>query len=81
METINPRNQITRRGFLELSSAALATAGLLGDANHVAAGIQAIPNASKANDLARRANDYLADHIVKYPKRLKGFAAFALAGS
>lgn len=156
METINPRNQITRRGFLELSSAALATAGLLGDANaanatpvagnavdpakadsapitgkialeehfvlpetadtsyairdlptpelrrkvldvgsgriaemdrggveicilsHVAAGIQAIPNASKANDLARRVNDYLADHIVKYPKRLKGFAALPL---
>jgi len=31
--TINPQNRITRRGFLELSSAALATAGLLGNAN------------------------------------------------
>jgi len=156
MGTMNRRSQITRRGFLELSSAALATAGLLGDANaangdalagnavdtakpdsapiagkialeehfvlpetadtsyairdlptpelrqkvldvgsgriaemdrggveicilsHVAAGIQAIPNVSQAIDLARRTNDYLAEHIVKYPKRLKGFAALPL---
>jgi hypothetical protein len=33
MEKINRRDQITRRGFLELSSASLAAAGLLGDAN------------------------------------------------
>ena len=156
MGTIDRRSQITRRGFLELGSAALATAGLLGDANaadatpvagvavdtakpdsaptigkialeehfvlpetadtsyairdlptpelrqkvldvgsgriaemdrggveicilsHVAAGIQAIPNVSQAIDLARRTNDYLAEHIVKYPKRLKGFAALPL---
>jgi predicted TIM-barrel fold metal-dependent hydrolase len=156
MGTINRRDQITRRGFLELGSAALATAGLLGDAkaseaapvagntadtakpdpapltgkialeehfvlpelfdtsyavrdlptpelrqkildmgsgriaemdrggveisilSHVAAGIQAIPNTSQAIALARRANDYLAEHIAEYPKRLKGFAALPL---
>src|SRR5260370_17320200 len=33
MGTINRKNRITRRGFLELSSAALATTGLLGNAN------------------------------------------------
>ena len=33
MGTINRKDRITRRGFLEFSSAALATAGLLGDAN------------------------------------------------
>jgi 2,3-dihydroxybenzoate decarboxylase len=46
--------------------------------SHVAAGIQAILNVSQAIDLARRINDYLADHIAKYPKRLKGFAALPL---
>ena len=46
--------------------------------SHVAAGIQAIPNVSQAIDLSRRTNDYLAEHIVKYPKRLKGFAALPL---
>ena len=33
METINLEGRITRRGFLELSSAALASAGLIGNAN------------------------------------------------
>jgi 2,3-dihydroxybenzoate decarboxylase len=28
--------------------------------------------------MSRRANDYLAEHIAKYPKRLKGFAALPL---
>jgi gamma-resorcylate decarboxylase len=28
--------------------------------------------------VARRSNDYLAEHIAKYPKRLKGFAALPL---
>lgn len=152
----NPGERITRRGFLELGSAALATAGLLGDASaasggtvagsaadtaqpnsppladkialeehfvlpelfetsyavrdlptpelrqklleigsgriadmdrggveisilsHVAAGIQAIPNTGQAIALARRANDYLAEHVSKYPRRLKGFAALPL---
>jgi hypothetical protein len=33
MQTINRKDGITRRGFLEVSSAALANAGLLGEAN------------------------------------------------
>jgi len=37
MGTINRNGRITRRGFLEFSSAALATAGLLGNANAPAA--------------------------------------------
>jgi predicted TIM-barrel fold metal-dependent hydrolase len=156
MGTIDRKHQITRRGFLELSSAALATAGLLGDAkaanaapdsrdtvdtarpdwapltgkialeehfvlpetadtsyavrdlptpdfrqkildlgsgriaemdrggvdvsilSHVAAGVQAIPSISQAIALSRRVNDYLAEHVAKYPKRLKGFAALPL---
>lgn len=41
-------------------------------------GIQAIPSISPAVALARRANDYLAENIAKYPKRLKGFAALPL---
>jgi len=43
-----------------------------------APGIQAIPDIPKAIALARRANDYLAENIAKYPKRLKGFAALPL---
>jgi predicted TIM-barrel fold metal-dependent hydrolase len=152
---MNQNDQITRRGFLELSSAALATAGLLPDVNasnttahpenplnpakadsslitgkialeehftlpetgeaasnlgyalftpelrrqiqdmgdgRIAEmdrggvelsilslpGIQAIPRVSQAIDAARRSNDYLAEQIAKYPKRLKGFAALPL---
>jgi hypothetical protein len=33
VKTTNQKNQITRRGFLELGSAALATAGFLPDVN------------------------------------------------
>jgi len=43
-----------------------------------APGIQAIPNASQAITLARRANDYLAEHIAKHSQRLKGFAALSM---
>jgi 2,3-dihydroxybenzoate decarboxylase len=43
-----------------------------------APGIQAIPVISQAIATSRRANDYLAEHIAKYPKRLKGFAALPL---
>jgi gamma-resorcylate decarboxylase len=43
-----------------------------------APGIQAIPGLSQAIALSRRANDYLAERIAKYPKRLKGFAALPL---
>lgn len=41
-------------------------------------GIQAIPNIAQAIATARRSNDYLAERIAKYPKRLKGFAALPL---
>ena len=44
----------------------------------VSPGLQAIPNISQAVALSRRANDYLAEHIAKYPKRLKGFAALPM---
>lgn len=44
----------------------------------VGPGIQAIPNPNQAVDVARRANDHLAESIAKNPKRLKGFAALAL---
>lgn len=44
----------------------------------VGPGIQAIPNPRQAVDVARRANDHLAEGIAKNPKRLKGFAALAL---
>ena len=43
-----------------------------------APGIQAIPNTSQAVSESRRANDHLVEHIAKYPKRLKGFAALPL---
>jgi 2,3-dihydroxybenzoate decarboxylase len=43
-----------------------------------APGIQAIPNVSQAIAMARRANDHLAEHIAKHPKRLKGFAALPM---
>src|SRR5262249_7327488 len=44
----------------------------------VAPGIQGIPSTTQAISVARRANDYLAERIAKYPKRLKGFAALPL---
>jgi gamma-resorcylate decarboxylase len=43
-----------------------------------APGIQGIGKTSQAVDVARRANDHLAERIGKYPKRLKGFAALPL---
>jgi predicted TIM-barrel fold metal-dependent hydrolase len=43
-----------------------------------APGIQAIPDSSQAVSMSRRANDHLAEHIAKYPKRLRGFAALPL---
>jgi len=46
--------------------------------SHVAAGVQAISNISQAITSSRRMNDYLAEHIAKYSKRLKGFAALPL---
>lgn len=44
----------------------------------VGPGIQAIPNAKQAIDIARHANDHLAEQIQKNPKRLKGFAALPM---
>jgi 2,3-dihydroxybenzoate decarboxylase len=46
--------------------------------SHVEPVIQAIPNAAEAIAMSRRSNDYLAEHITKYPKRLKGFAALPM---
>lgn len=55
------------RGGVELSILSL-----------VGPGIQAIPDTAKAIAVARHANDYLAEQIAKYPKRLKGFAALPM---
>src|SRR6201997_1859363 len=44
----------------------------------VGPGIQAITNSRQAAEVARQANDHLAENIAKNPKRLKGFAALAL---
>jgi predicted TIM-barrel fold metal-dependent hydrolase len=43
-----------------------------------APGVQDISDISHAVAASRRANDYLAEHIAKFPKRLKGFAALPL---
>ncbi|MGE4431151.1 MAG: amidohydrolase family protein [Sphingobium sp.] len=40
--------------------------------------IQALPDAAAARDLARRANDYLANEIAKRPDRFRGFAALPM---
>jgi len=40
--------------------------------------IQAIPDADAARELARRANDYLANEVAKRPDRFRGFAALPL---
>jgi 2,3-dihydroxybenzoate decarboxylase len=40
--------------------------------------VQAVPDATKAADLARRANDFLADQVAKRPDRFRGFAALPM---
>jgi 2,3-dihydroxybenzoate decarboxylase len=40
--------------------------------------IQAIPAAARANDIARRANDYLAREVQKRPDRFQGLAALPM---
>jgi gamma-resorcylate decarboxylase len=40
--------------------------------------VQAIPNPQDAYELARRANDFLAEQIAKRPDRFKGFAALPM---
>src|SRR5262252_4835262 len=44
----------------------------------VGPGIQAITDTRQAVEIARQANDHLAENIAKNPKRLRGFAALAL---
>ncbi len=44
----------------------------------VGPGIQAIPSIPQAIDIARRANDHLAEQIAKYSNRFRGFAALPM---
>jgi len=41
-------------------------------------GVQAIPGKQQAIDMARRANDYLAEQVAKNPKRFQALAALPL---
>jgi predicted TIM-barrel fold metal-dependent hydrolase len=41
-------------------------------------GIQAIPETQRAIDVARQANDFLAEQVEKHPDRFQGFAALPL---
>lgn len=41
-------------------------------------GIQGIPDIKEAIDVARRANDVLAEHVSRHPSRLGGFAALPM---
>ena len=41
-------------------------------------GIQGIPNAKDAIDVARRSNDVLAEHVTRHPTKLGGFAALPM---
>jgi 2,3-dihydroxybenzoate decarboxylase len=40
--------------------------------------IQAIPDAARANEIARKANDYLAAEVAKRPDRFQAFAALPM---
>jgi gamma-resorcylate decarboxylase len=40
--------------------------------------VQAIPDTTHAHDIARRANDYLAEQVAKRPDRFQGLAALAM---
>src|SRR5207237_2638004 len=40
--------------------------------------VQAIPDAAKANAIAVRANDYLAEEVAKRPDRFQAFAALPM---
>lgn len=40
--------------------------------------VQAIPSVIKANEIAMRANDFLAEQVVKRPDRFQGFAALPM---
>jgi predicted TIM-barrel fold metal-dependent hydrolase len=41
-------------------------------------GTQGIPNVKEAIDVSRRANDVLAEHVVRHPTKLGGFAALPM---
>jgi 2,3-dihydroxybenzoate decarboxylase len=40
--------------------------------------IQAIPDIARADEVARKANDFLAEHVAKRPDRFQGFAALPM---
>ena len=40
--------------------------------------VQAIPETAKADEIARRANDYLAEQVAKRPSRFQAFAALPM---
>ena len=40
--------------------------------------VQAIPDTAQAAEIARRANDYLAEQVPKRPDRFQGLAALAM---
>jgi gamma-resorcylate decarboxylase len=40
--------------------------------------VQAIPDTGKADEIARRANDYLAEQVAKRPSRFQAFAALPM---
>jgi gamma-resorcylate decarboxylase len=40
--------------------------------------VQAIPNLEKADEIARRSNDFMAEQIVRQPKRFAGLAALPM---
>lgn len=40
--------------------------------------VQAVPDATAADELARRANDFLAEHVARRPDRFQAFAALPL---
>jgi 2,3-dihydroxybenzoate decarboxylase len=40
--------------------------------------VQAIPDPQKANEIARRANDFLAQQVARRPERFQGFAALPM---
>jgi 2,3-dihydroxybenzoate decarboxylase len=40
--------------------------------------VQAIPDRKRANDIARKANDFLAEQVAKRPQRFRAFAALPM---
>ena len=65
MGTMNRKDQITRRGFLELSSAAFATAGLLPDAT----ASQAVPDPGNRVDADKDSGRVVGNAEVSQPVR------------